>query len=540
MSGPPLRLVEAGWLAENLKDPDLLVVDVRAVMHDLQLGYPYGHVPGAIYLDLARLFTTREGVPGRLVDQPVAEAVLGRLGIHPLAKVVIYDESFGPLAAQLAWLLDYYGHPETMVLQGGWEAWEESGGEVSRQVVAPEPRPFQAQPQENKLATADWIASVLEDPDVLLLDVRSQGEYEQGHLPGAVHVPYESLLQDSLPVRVLEIDDLVRILAEVGAIPDREIVVYCETGARSAHTYVVLRWFGYPRVRNYEGSWAEWSRREDLPVVGSREPAATSSCIAPPCAAPTAADPAALSHQEVLRYSRHLLMPEVGVEGQKKLKAASVLIVGSGGHAPAAALYLAAAGVGRIGLAEGGEVKQESLALHIAHGTGELGQPAVASLRRRMLDINPDIQVLTHGQGLSPETGRPLIAEYDLVIDGTEDAAIHALIGQLCVEGGKPHLYGAAAGLEGWVSVLWPGRGPCIGCLPAADLPVGRVPSGEGGSLGVLYGVVGTLLATEALKIIVGIGDPLVGRVLRVAALEAGVQERVVPRDPHCPLCGEG
>ncbi len=267
----PPQLVDAAWLAGHLADPGLHLVDVRVEVPDMEIGYPWGHVPGAVHLDMRELFTEVDGVPGRLVTQSTAERILGRQGLTRETPVVVYDESFGPLSAQLAWLLVHYGHTDVRVVEGGWEAWEASGGPVSTEPVAPEPALYVAEPDGATLATANWVAAHLDHPDVVLLDVRTETEYQGGHLPGAINLPYESALHYDPAPALRPPDELRRHFTEAGVTPDKEIVVYCRTGARSAHTWLALRRLGYRRVRNYEGSWTEWSRRLDLPVVGERD-----------------------------------------------------------------------------------------------------------------------------------------------------------------------------------------------------------------------------------------------------------------------------
>lgn len=282
-----IRLVDATRVRDYLDDLALRIIDVRAVMDDFELGYPYDHVPGAVYLDVRELFTTIDGVPGRLVGQSAAERVLGDLGLTRETVAVIYDEGTGPLAAQLAWLLAHYGHPQVRVLDGGWPAWEAIDGPVSDEDVQPEPATYFAQPDATQLATANWIAAHLEHPDVVLVDARTPREFDAGRLPGAVNLPYEdNLISDAVPL-FRPASELRERFEVAGVTPDKEIVVYCETGARSAHTWLALRRLGYPRVRNYEGSWAEWQRRPDLPKEALRDEVAGAAAGAvEPCGLP--------------------------------------------------------------------------------------------------------------------------------------------------------------------------------------------------------------------------------------------------------------
>lgn len=254
-------LVDAAWLRQRLSDPRLKVVDVRPLMEPLRSGYPWGHIPGAVRLDMQQLFTVVDGIPGRLVPQAEGEAILGRLGISQDDSVVVYDDAGGPLAALLAWLLDHWGQASIAFLDGGWQAWLEGGGEVADGEPAIAPAPYRARPDASKLATMEWIVAHLGHPDVALVDVRSPLEFQRGHLPGAVNLPWEENIVPEAVQRYRSGAHLRQRFSEVGITPDQEVVVYCETGARSAHTYWALRLAGYSRVRNYEGSWAEWSRR---------------------------------------------------------------------------------------------------------------------------------------------------------------------------------------------------------------------------------------------------------------------------------------
>ncbi len=247
-----------------------------------------------------------------------------------------------------------------------------------------------------------------------------------------------------------------------------------------------------------------------------------------------------LSHEEIRRYSRHLLMPEVGLEGQKKLKAASVLIVGTGGLGSPVSMYLAAAGVGRIGLVDHDVVDYTNLQRQIVHGTSSLGQDKVVSARNRLLDINPDIRVDAYHELLTSKNALRIAEPYDLILDGTDNFPTRYLINDLCVLTGKPHVYGSIFRFEGQVSVFWAKRGPCYRCLFPDPPPPGMVPTcAEGGVFGVMPGTIGTLQATEALKLILGIGQPLIGRILLCDALTPSFDEVRLNKNPSCRICSE-
>jgi adenylyltransferase/sulfurtransferase len=252
------------------------------------------------------------------------------------------------------------------------------------------------------------------------------------------------------------------------------------------------------------------------------------------------ANGAALSHEEIRRYSRHLLMPEVGLEGQRRLKAASVLLIGTGGLGSPVAMYLAAAGVGHIGLVDYDVVDFTNLQRQVIHGTSTLGQQKVVSARARLLDINPQIRVDVTDEPFTSENAMRIAEPYDLVIDGTDNFPTRYLVNDLCVLTHKPNVYGSIFRFEGQVSVFWADRGPCYRCLFPEPPPPGLVPScAEGGVFGVLPGTIGTLQATEALKILLGIGEPLIGRLLLYDALAGDFDEVSLKKNPRCKVCGE-
>ncbi|MBN2550850.1 MAG: molybdopterin-synthase adenylyltransferase MoeB [Anaerolineales bacterium] len=246
-----------------------------------------------------------------------------------------------------------------------------------------------------------------------------------------------------------------------------------------------------------------------------------------------------LSHEEILRYSRHLLLPEVGLEGQRKLKAASILVVGTGGLGSPVALYLAAAGIGRIGLVDFDLVDATNLQRQVIHSTSHIGQLKVESARRRMLDLNPDIQVDAYNEAFTSANALRIAADYDLIIDGTDNFPTRYLINDLCVLTGKPNVYGAIYRFDGQVSVFDARRGPCYRCLFPEPPPPGLVPScAEGGVLGILPGTIGTLQATEAIKLILDIGEPLLGRLLLYNALDLSFEFVQLRKNPSCRVCG--
>ena len=246
-----------------------------------------------------------------------------------------------------------------------------------------------------------------------------------------------------------------------------------------------------------------------------------------------------LSKEEIRRYGRHLIIPEVGMEGQKKLKASSVLLVGTGGLGSPLCLYLAAAGVGRIGLVDFDQVDYSNLQRQVIFSVRDIGRPKLEAAKDRILEINPNTQVDSYETKLSSENALDIIRGYDLVVDGTDNFPTRYLVNDACVLLGKANVYGSIFRFEGQVSVFDAKRGPCYRCLYPEPPPPGLVPScAEGGVLGILPGVVGTLQATETTKLILGKGVPLVGRLLLFDALNMKFRELKLMKDPDCPICG--
>ena len=254
----------------------------------------------------------------------------------------------------------------------------------------------------------------------------------------------------------------------------------------------------------------------------------------------TATTDQALTNEEVARYSRHLIMPEVGMDGQLKLKAASVLCIGAGGLGSPVAMYLAAAGVGRIGIVDFDVVDYSNLQRQIIHGTPDVGRSKLESARDSLAAINPEVEIETHDLALSSANALDVFRDYDVIVDGTDNFPTRYLVNDACVLLGKPNCYGSIFRFEGQASVFCSPGGPCYRCLYPEPPPPGLVPScAEGGVLGILPGVVGTIQATEAVKLIIGAGEPLIGRFLIYDALRMRFRELKLRRDPDCPVCGD-
>ena len=246
-----------------------------------------------------------------------------------------------------------------------------------------------------------------------------------------------------------------------------------------------------------------------------------------------------LTNDEIKRYSRHLIMPEVGVDGQRKLKAASILCIGAGGLGSPVAMYLAAAGVGRLGIVDFDVVDFSNLQRQILHGTPDVGRPKLASAKDRLEALNPNVHVDTYETALSSQNALKLFEPYDVIVDGTDNFPTRYLVNDACVLLGKPNAYGSIFRFEGQASVFGAKDGPCYRCLYPEPPPPGLVPScAEGGVLGVLPGIIGVIQATEAIKLVLGVGEPLIGRFLIFDALKMKFRELKLRKDPDCPVCG--
>jgi molybdopterin/thiamine biosynthesis adenylyltransferase/rhodanese-related sulfurtransferase len=337
----------------------------------------------------------------------------------------------------------------------------------------------------------------------LLLDVREQDEWQEGHLPGAIHIPRGNL------------ESRVEAL-----IPDksREVVIYCAAGSRSAFAAKTLAELGYEHVSSMSGGFTDWKRNGFEFQT-----------------------PRVLSPQQRARYARHLVIPEVGEAGQLKLLDARVLLIGAGGLGSPASLYLAAAGVGTLGIVDGDVVDDSNLQRQIVHSTDRLGEPKVLSAKRTIEALNPDVHVEAYQERLTSENVERIFgAGWDVVVDGADNFPTRYLVNDASVWHDVPVVHGSIYRFEGQVTVFHPGVGPCYRCLFPAPPPPELAPScAEGGVLGVLPGIVGSLQASEALKLILGAGDTLTGRLLLFDALATTFDEVLVKRDPSCPVCGE-
>jgi sulfur-carrier protein adenylyltransferase/sulfurtransferase len=247
-----------------------------------------------------------------------------------------------------------------------------------------------------------------------------------------------------------------------------------------------------------------------------------------------------LDPHEIRRYSRHLIMPEVGMEGQRRLKAAKVLMIGAGGLGSPLGLYLAAAGVGTLGVADFDVVDETNLHRQVLFGRSDVGRPKLDAALARLHEVNPHIQLVPHKLRLDSSNALALFAPYDIIVDGTDNFPTRYLVNDACVLLGKPNVYGSIFRFEGQVSIFWGAKGPCYRCLFPEPPPPGLVPScAEGGVLGVLPGIIGSLQANEVIKLIVGAGDPMIGRLLLFDALRMKFRELKLRKDPNCPICSE-
>ena len=285
-------------------------------------------------------------------------------------------------------------------------------------------------------------------------------------------------------------------------------------------------------IRHQSGGETKIKDGDTLMIVPSIAGGATAETDAGP-ALPS------LSNEEIARYGRHLTLPEVGMDGQQRLKAAGVLMIGTGGLGAPTGMYLAAAGIGRMGIVDFDVVEASNLQRQIIHGTADIGRPKIESARDRLHDINPNVEIQTYETRLTSENALELFANYDIIVDGTDNFPTRYLVNDACVISGKPNVYGSIFRFEGQASVFWAAKGACYRCLYPEPPPPGLVPScAEGGVLGVLPGIVGAIQANETIKIILGAEDILVNRLLLFDAWQMKFREMKLRKDPNCPVCG--
>jgi sulfur-carrier protein adenylyltransferase/sulfurtransferase len=345
------------------------------------------------------------------------------------------------------------------------------------------------------------VSEILGADGVVIIDVRESDEWDAGHIPGAKFVT-----RGHLESRI------------EGAAPDRSqrVILYCASGNRSALAAKTLReQLGYEHVESMTGGYTLWKDRGYAVEV-----------------------PRTFTPEQRQRYSRHFLLPEVGVEGQQKLLDAKVLLLGAGGLGSPTALYLAAAGVGTIGLVDDDVVDVSNLQRQVIHTTASVGTPKVDSAERAINDLNPDVRVRKHQVRLDASNIVDIIKDYDIVVDGVDNFPTRYLLNDATVRLKIPVVSAAILGFEGQLSVFAPYEGPCYRCLFRQPPPAELAPScGANGVLGVLPGTMGLLQSTEVVKLIIGEGDPLIGRLLIYDALGATTTELKVRRDPECPIC---
>ena len=353
-----------------------------------------------------------------------------------------------------------------------------------------------------EVSVEDVRQRLTRDGKATVLDVREKEEYREGHLQGAVSLP-----RGFLGMRVEE------------TVPDRQapIIAYCGGGTRSLIAARTLKEMGYTNVVSMSGGYTAW-KNAGLPFVQDHQ----------------------FTPEQLTRYSRHFTLPEVGEAGQAKLLAAKVLLLGAGGLGSPTALYLAAAGVGTLGIVDHDVVDLSNLQRQILHNNDRLGMPKVESARMTIEALNPDVRVVPHQERLSSDNVMEIFKQYDIIVDGCDNFPTRYLVNDACVMLGKPNVHGSIFQFEGMASVFAPGRGPCYRCLFPEPPPPGAAPScAEAGVLGVLPGLVGCVQALETIKLILGAGRPLIGRMVHFDTLSMEVRVNRLQRDPSCPMCGD-
>jgi molybdopterin/thiamine biosynthesis adenylyltransferase/rhodanese-related sulfurtransferase len=336
-----------------------------------------------------------------------------------------------------------------------------------------------------------------------LIDVREQNEWVQGYIPGAQWISrgnLESKIEDAVPDR------------------SREVILYCASGNRSVLAARSLRELGYTDVKSLAGGFTAWKRAGytfDLPMV--------------------------MTQEQNIRYSRHTMLPEVGEAGQIKLLKSRVLLLGAGGLGAPSSVYLAAAGVGTLGLVDDDVVDLSNLQRQIIHAQDRIGMPKVDSAKIMLNGLNPDVKIVPHKMRLTSDNIMSILGDYDLVVDGADNFPTRYLLNDAALKLGKPVIHASIFRFEGQLTAFIPNEGPCYRCLYPQPPPPDMAPScQEAGVLGVLPGIIGSLQANEAIKVLLGMGTSLAGRLLIFDALKTKFRELKLRRDPQCPTCGEG
>ncbi len=352
---------------------------------------------------------------------------------------------------------------------------------------------------KSEIAEIDPASAEAKLDDVTFLDVREQDEYAQGTIPGAVFIP-RGHLESQVESRIDR---------------DTPVVVYCAGGVRSAFAAKTLTALGYETVESMAGGFGRW-KDEGRPWI----------------------TPAVLNADQRNRYARHVLLPEVGTEGQQKLLESKILLLGAGGLGSPAALYLAAAGVGTLGIVDMDVVDESNLQRQILHNLDRVGERKVDSAKKTLTQLNPDVDVVTYDVRFGADNVSEIIAGYDVVVDGTDNFPTRYLLNDASLNQRVPVVHGSIFRFEGQVTVFNPYVGPCYRCLLPEPPPAELAPScAEAGVLGVLPGIIGSIQALEAIKILLNLGDTLEGRLLAYDALEQSFRTFKVRRDPECPAC---
>jgi molybdopterin/thiamine biosynthesis adenylyltransferase/rhodanese-related sulfurtransferase len=356
--------------------------------------------------------------------------------------------------------------------------------------------------QIHEISAADAAARLSSDEPPVLIDVRESDEFDQGAIPGSVHIP-----RGNLESRI------------AGVVPDLSapIVITCQSGQRSAFAARSLEELGYEDVASLAGGFGAW-KQNGLPWSAPR----------------------VLTEAQRARYSRHTLIPEVGQAGQLKLLDSTVLLVGAGGLGSPAGLYLAAAGVGTIAIVDADVVDESNLQRQVLHSMASIGTPKTESAKKRIEELNPDVQVLTYRERLTSENIDRLLEGVDVIVDGTDNFPTRYLLNDASLRHRIPVVHASIFRFEGQLTVFKPYEGPCYRCLFPQPPPPELAPScAEGGVLGVLPGIMGSLQASEALKLLLEIGEPPVGRLVLFDALDTSFHEVRLRRDADCPVCGD-